>query len=183
VLDDVDAPVELVNVRSLLHLLESATFDDFMHLLRAPDVINTIQWTRRDGGGDARRRLSKVMKKHFPARPGAPEQRPEDRRDLKTIYRVIELGNDLAPAFAFVEKCRERGGYAADPENVATQLEKLPGVKPSWAKHPARRRTSFPEAVCRIVADETGKKPKAVRRAAERGRNHPDFHLPVPRSQ
>jgi hypothetical protein len=176
---DEDEVHELRNHDSVLDLLEGSTAEGFIALLRAPDVVDGMESIRRDGSVDQRRRLAKVMKRRMPAPRGVPRKPVENRKDLATARRVAELGCRLEQAFKFMEQCRTRKGYASDPEVIAREFDAIPGVKPEWATHLARRRTTSLMAVCRIVADETRSTPKAVYKAAERGWKHPDFRLPV----
>ena len=165
-----DRPVVLHDIMGLLSLLERSTRREVIDLLRAPSVLDAIgSMAEGDSSTHCQRRLAKIMKRNFPAAPGAPPKAAEKRVDVQTARRVRDLGLKLRPAFMLVDERRKRGGDAADPENLERELVKLPGIKASWAKHLARRRTTPPLAVCRIVADEMKKSVKAVYKAAERG--------------
>jgi hypothetical protein len=165
--DEAGNPIEIRNVDALLDLLASSTRDQFLSLLRAPDVISGIGFIQQCRSVDARRKLADIMRHHFPSPAGAPTKAREKRVDIQTAERVFELGVKLHPVFAVVTACRKR--REDDPDLLASRLVELPGVQPKWAKHLARTRTTLKEAVCRIVAEETNRSVKAVKKAAERG--------------
>jgi hypothetical protein len=167
VADETGNPIEIRNVDALLDLLASSSRDQFMALLRAPDVISGIEFIQQRRSDDDRRRMAAIMRHHFPVPSGAPAKAAEKRADLQTAERVTELGTKLEAVFDFVRACRECG--ADDPDLLERRLVELPGVEPQWAKHLARTGTTLKEAVCRIVAEETNRSVKAVKTAAERG--------------
>ena len=164
--DDRDDVVEVQDTARIVELLERATADAFVSMLRSPDVTDAII---QIVGGDDRsltRRLQQVIRRRTAARRGAPKKSAADRGDVRTALAVDAQEERIAEAFAFVKSLDAR--HRRNPQAaLARKFEIDPIVADILARSRSRR-----HAAEQIVAHRDGREPDSVKRAAARGRKH-----------
>ena len=156
---------------ALMALLEACSPEKFSERLHAPDVVTGIAELLAGSDRAKRKRLRDVSHRLMASRRGAPPKKAAARVDLRTAREVATEEVKLAKAFEAVKALRGPRRL----ELAQSLLSRQFCIQDFGVVTILARGRSLRAAAIAVVAGNTGRQHEAVKRAAVRGRKHPDF--------